>query len=118
MLFLYKKNGVIAILLGVWMEKVGVNTEKWMRKVVSSFEECMEVGMSPAQREVFLVVDEWWKRYGFSPTLRDIAYVRGKMGLGSTKRIVDRLVALGVLKKLDGRARTLRPVYVNFRNLE
>ena len=49
----------------------------------------MEADMSPAQKEVFLAIDEWWKRYGFSPTLRDIAYVRGKMGIGSTKRIVD-----------------------------
>ena len=74
--------------------------------------------MSPAQREVFLVVDEWWKKYGFAPSLRDIAYVRGKMGLGNTKKIVDRLVELGALKRLKGKRRTLRPVYVNFRNLE
>jgi hypothetical protein len=74
--------------------------------------------MSPAQREVFLVVDEWWKKYGFAPSLRDIAYVRGKMGLGNTKKIVDRLVELGALKRLEGRRRSVRPVYVNFRGLE
>lgn len=79
--------------------------------------ECMEMEMSPAQREVFLVIDEWWKRYGYSPSLREIAYVRGKMGLGNTKKIVDRLVELGVVKKLDGAGRTIRPVYINFRNL-
>jgi hypothetical protein len=79
---------------------------------------CMEMEMSPAQKEVFLVIDEWWKKYGYSPTLRDIAYVRGKMGLGNTKKIVDRLVLLGVIKKLDGVGRTIRPVYINFRNLE
>jgi len=79
---------------------------------------CMEMDMSPAQKEVFLVIDEWWKRYGYSPSIRDIAYVRGKMGLGNTKKIVDRLVLLGVIKKLDGVGRTIRPVYINFRNLE
>jgi hypothetical protein len=79
---------------------------------------CMEMDMSPAQKEVFLVIDEWWKRYGYSPTIRDIAYVRGKMGLGNTKKIVDRLVLLGVIKKIDGLGRTIRPVYINFRNLE
>ena len=79
---------------------------------------CMEMSMSPAQKEVFLVIDEWWKRYGYSPTLRDIAYVRGKMGIGNTKKIVDRLVLLGVIKKIDGLGRTIRPVYINFRNLE
>jgi SOS-response transcriptional repressor LexA len=81
-------------------------------------EECLEVDMSPAQKEVFLVIDEWWKKYGFSPTLRDIAYVRGKMGIGNTKKIVDRLVLLGVIKKVDGTGRTIRPAWVNYRNLK
>ena len=88
-----------------------------MRRVSGTKEE-LEAKMSPAQREVFLVVDEWWKKYGFAPSLRDIAYVRGKMGLGNTKAIVDRLVELGALKKLDGKRRTVRPVYVNFRHIE
>ena len=83
-----------------------------------SYEECMEVGMSPDQKEVFLAIDEWWKRYGYSPTIREIAYVRGKMGVGNTHRIVKRLVELGVIKKLKGAGRSIRPVYINFRNLE
>jgi len=73
--------------------------------------------MSPAQKEVFIIVDEWWKRYGFSPTLRQIADIRGKTGIGNTKEIVDRLVKLGVLKKI-ARKRSIRPVYINFRNIE
>ena len=73
--------------------------------------------MSPAQKEVFIVVDEWWKKYGFSPTLRQIAEVRGKSGIGNTKEIVDRLVKLGVLKRINGR-RSIRPVYINFRKIE
>ena len=59
----------------------------------------------------------WWKRNDHSPTLRDIAYVRGKAGLGNTKEIVDRLVKLGVLKRLE-RRRSIRPVYINFRTIE
>ena len=82
-----------------------------------TFEMCMEVEMSPAQKEVFIIVDEWWKRYGFSPTLRQIADIRGKTGIGNTKEIVDRLVKLGVLKKI-ARKRSIRPVYINFRNIE
>ena len=81
-------------------------------------DECVERIVSPAQKEVFLVIDEWWKKYGFSPSLRDIAYVRGKMGLGNTKEIVDRLVRIGVVKRVKGRGRTVRPVYIRFRNLE
>jgi len=87
------------------------------RRVRVSYEECLEKIVSPAQREVFIIVDEWWKKYGFSPTLRNIAYVRGKAGIGNTKEIVDRLVKLGVLKKVKGR-RSIRPVYVNFRDVQ
>jgi hypothetical protein len=83
-----------------------------------TYEECLEISMSPAQNEVFLVIDEWWKKYHYAPTLRDIAFIRGKMGLANTKRLVDRLVDLGVVKKIDKRGRTVRPVYINFRNLE
>jgi hypothetical protein len=84
---------------------------------MKDLETSLEMIVSPAQREVFLIVDEWWKKYGFSPSIRDIAYVRGKMGLGNTKEIVDRLVKLGVLKRLE-RKRSIRPVYINFRNIE
>jgi len=87
------------------------------RTRTKTFEMCLEVEMSPVQKEVFIIVDEWWKRYGFSPTLRQIADIRGKTGIGNTKDIVDRLVKLGVLKRLEKR-RSIRPVYINFRKLE
>jgi sulfur relay (sulfurtransferase) DsrC/TusE family protein len=89
-----------------------------LSKKDKSYDECMEIIMTPAQREVFLIVDEWWKKFGFSPSLRDIAHQRGKMGLGNTSEIVDRLVKVGALKKLKNKGRSIRPVYINFRNLE
>ncbi len=99
-------------------KRILINTKMLHKKSDKTYEECMGVGMSPAQREVFLVIDEWWKKYGFSPSIRDIAYVRGKMGLGNTQKIVKRLIELGVIKKLDGAGRSIRPVYINFRNLQ
>ena len=102
---------------GGWLKKV-IHRDMKIRRSDPTRDECMEAGMSPAQKEVFLVIDEWWKKYGFSPTLRDIAYVRGKMGMGSTKSIVDRLVKLGVVKKVDGVGRTIRPAWVNYKNLK
>jgi SOS-response transcriptional repressor LexA len=83
-----------------------------------TFEECWEKDMTKVQREVFLIVDEWWKEFGYSPSLRDIAYQRGKTSLANTMKIVDRLVEIGVLKKQGGKGRTIRPVYINFRTLE
>ena len=81
-------------------------------------EECMEMDMTPAQKEVFIVVDEWWKKFGYGPSIRDICTVRQKTGMGNTKEIIDRLVRLGVLKRLKGAGRSVRPVYLNFRSLE
>ena len=95
----------------------GIKINRGMAKVWDE-DEVRGREMSPAQRDVFLIVDEYWKRYGCSPTLREIAYLRGKMGMRNTQRLVDRLVELGVLKKVSRRGRTIRPVYINFRNLE
>jgi sulfur relay (sulfurtransferase) DsrC/TusE family protein len=99
------------------MDKLLINREMARRPRVTEAQ-CMEVKMTSAQREVFLVVDEWWKRYGFGPSIRDICKLRGKGGMGNTSEIIDRLVKLGVLKKLRGAGRSVRPVYLNFRNLE
>ncbi len=103
---------------GSTKKKVLINREMVRKRKDMSEVECKEIEMSPAQREVFLIVDEWWKRFHFSPSLRDIANQRGKMGLGNTSEIVSRLVKLGVLKKLDRAGRSIRPVYIDFRKLE
>ena len=83
-----------------------------------SEDECKGMEMTPAQNEVFLAIDEFWKRYGYAPSLGDIAYLRGKTGKGNIKRIVDRLVALGVVKYMPNKKRSVRPVYINFRNIQ
>jgi len=100
-----------------WGE-VCINRKMIAPRVLPTFEECWEKDMTKVQREVFLIVDEWWKEFGYSPSLRDIAYQRGKTSLANTMKIVDRLVDIGVLKKQGGKGRTIRPVYINFRTLE
>jgi len=100
------------------MKKLLINRDMVSRRVEMTREECMEKEMTPAQKEVFIVVDEWWKKFGFGPSIRDICTVRKKNGMGNTKEIIDRLVRLGVLKRLKGTGRSVRPVYLNFRSLE
>ena len=94
------------------------NPKMMLKRKDFTYEQCMEVEMSPAQREVFLIVDEWWKEFGYSPALKDIAYQRGTTSLANTRKIVNRLIDIGALKKLEGKHRTIRPVYINFRTLE
>lgn len=98
--------------------KLLINREMTAKRRDKSYEECMEMGMTPAQREVFLIVDEWWKQKGFGPSIRDICELRGKGGMGNTSEIIGRLVRLGVLKKVKGGVRSVRPVYIQFRYLE
>ena len=43
-----------------------------------SEEECRGLEMTAAQSEVFLAIDEFWKRYGYAPSLGDIAYMGGR----------------------------------------
>ena len=89
-----------------------------LRKVYGSFEQTMELGMTEAQNEVFLAIDEWWKKFHYGPSYRDIILLRGKGGLGSTKKIVDRLVKIGAVKRVEGMGRSVRPTYISFRNIE
>ena len=97
-----------------WKKRVDQSEHRF---VYGSREETLEMDMTETQREVFLIVDEWWKRFGFSPTVREIALWR-KKGVSNTQKVIDRLVRIGALKRVDGMQRTLRPTYVNFRNLE
>ena len=100
------------------MPDVQINREMVRRRREMTYEECVGVGMTQAQREVFLIVDEWWKQYGFGPSIRDICELRGKGGMGNTHEIIKRLVKLGVVKKVTRGQRSVRPVYINFRTLE
>ena len=89
-----------------------------LRMVYGSFEEVMGLEMTEAQNEVFLAIDTWWKRFHYGPTYRDIILLRGKGGLGSTKKIVDRLVKIGAVKRVEGMGRSVRPCYLDFRDIE
>ena len=44
--------------------------------------------------------------------------VEGQGGLGSTKKIVDRLVKIGAVKRVEGMGRSVRPTYISFRDIE
>lgn len=74
--------------------------------------------MTPAQKEVFIVIDEYWKTFGFGPTIDDVMRVTGAKGRGNVARKMWALVDLGVCKGVRTKARSIRPSYVKLRNLE
>ena len=101
-----------------YTKKILVNREMVARKSDYTEEEAKGLEMTPVQKEVFLYVDEYWKMYGWGPSYREIAAYRKKSSLGNIHQTIRRLVRLGVLKQVKGMERSVRPVYINFRNLE
>ena len=73
--------------------------------------------MSPAQKETFLIIDEYWKNFGYGPTIDDIMRITGEKGRGNVARKMRALIEIGVCKGVAGRARSIRPSYVSLRNL-
>lgn len=74
--------------------------------------------MTPAQKEIFLVIDEFWKKYGFAPSIDDVMYITGEKGRGNVARKMWRLVELGLCKGIKGNFRTIRPTYIRARHIE
>ena len=74
--------------------------------------------MTPAQKEIFLIVDEFWKMYGFGPTVDDIMRLTGEKGRGNVARKMHILVELGICKGVKGRARSIRPAGLKVRSVE
>jgi len=74
--------------------------------------------MTPAQKEIFLIVDEFWRNYGFGQTIEDIMRLTGEKGRGNVSRKMAILIDIGVCKGIKGRARSIRPVGLRVRNLE
>ena len=97
---------------------VVINREMVAKRRDRTYEECMGLDMTPAQKEVFLVIDEWWKKYGFSPSIDDIMMVLGARGRGNIHRICNRLVEMGAVRQQKGKQRTLRPQGVKFRKIQ
>ena len=74
--------------------------------------------MTPAQKETFLIIDEFWKQFGYGPTIEDIMRITGEKGRGNVSRKMKILIQIGVCKGVKGRSRSIRPSYIKLRNIE
>lgn len=74
--------------------------------------------MTPKQKIIFLCIDEFWKKFGYGPSIDDVMRITGDRGRGNVNRVMKKLCVLGVCKMVPNTARSIRPVYVNFRRLE
>jgi SOS-response transcriptional repressor LexA len=91
---------------------------EWMRKPGRLTEaQCKEKDMTVKERNVFDAIDMWWKEFGYGPSYDDIMRITGDKGRGNVHRVIDNLVKLGVCKKIKGKDRSVRPVYIKFSEL-
>jgi SOS-response transcriptional repressor LexA len=65
--------------------------------------------MTPRQKEVYMVIEEFWKKYGYGPSVDEVMYVLNAKGRGNVHRMMKRLVELGYCKSMPDKARTYRP---------
>ena len=73
--------------------------------------------MTPRQSDVFTAIDLFWKKHGHSPSIDEIMMMINCRSRSNVSRMISQLCDLGILKKLPNRRRTVRPSYVNFRNM-
>jgi SOS-response transcriptional repressor LexA len=85
----------------------------WIKKRVGVYKK-----MTPRQNEIYLVIEEWWNRFGFGPTVDDIMRVTGDRSRANVHRMMKRLCEAGACKRVPGRARSIRPIHIKFRNLQ
>ena len=74
--------------------------------------------MTPAQKEILLVVAEWWKMYGYGPSIDDVMRMTGEKSRGNVNRKMWKLVELGLCKGFKGRPRSIRPSDLRVRDIQ
>lgn len=84
---------------------------------MKTFEVSVEACMTEKQRTVFLVIDEYWKKFGYGPSIDDIMFHTGDRGRGNVHRVVKKLCDLKICKRAKNSARSVRPSYISLRNL-
>ena len=72
--------------------------------------------MTPRQKEVFMIIDAFWRDYGYGPSIDEILMITGTTGRGNVQRIIKRLCELGHCVRLPHLSRTVRPKGVRIRS--
>lgn len=73
--------------------------------------------MTERQSQIFKVIDEFWKKYGYAPSIDNIMFITGDKSRANVHRMMKRLCDLGVCKRIPNKARSIRPVNLRVRDL-
>ena len=74
--------------------------------------------MTPALKVTYTVIDEWWKKYGYAPSIDEIMFITGEKGRGNVSRKINMLIQLGICKGIPGKWRTVRPAHLKVYKIE
>jgi SOS-response transcriptional repressor LexA len=74
--------------------------------------------MTEKQAYIYDIINKWWIKHGFAPSIDDIMDITGDKGRGNVHRTMKRLVELGHCKMLPRRARSIRPSYLRVNKLD
>ena len=85
--------------------------------IQQTYDACIGACMTEKQRTVFLVIDEYWRNFGYGPSIDDIMFHTGDRGRGNVHRVVKKLCDLGICRRAKNSARSVRPSYLKLRNL-
>ena len=91
---------------------------KFSMMKIKELQDGLDLCMTEKQKVIFLVIDEWWKRFGYGPSVDDVMRLTGDRGRGNVVRTMKALCDLGICKRVPRRARSIRPVYIKFRNIQ
>lgn len=83
--------------------------------ILFSGKHTMPAILYPRERQVLEFVAQFSQRYGFAPTLKEIAEALGMSSVATVHEHIDHLREKGYLKKIDGAARGLELVEDKFR---
>ena len=73
--------------------------------------------MTPAQKEIYLVIEQWWAKFGFGPTIDDIMHITGDRGRGNVARKMKMLIEIGLCKGNTRRSRSIRPAHIRGKDI-
>lgn len=74
--------------------------------------------LTEAQKTIYMVIEEYWNRYGFGPTVDDVMFLTGEKSRSNVSRKMWKLVELGLCKGVRRRARSIRPTYMRIQEIE
>jgi len=80
-------------------------------------DDCIGKIMTERQREIYFVIEEWWKKFGFGPSIDDIMTITGDKSRANVHRMIKRLCESGACKRVPNRDRSVRPSWIRFRDL-